>query len=208
MQWKHGSKPVIGIVGGIGSGKSAIAAQFAQLGCAIIDSDKLSHEAIESPEIKAELLAWLGDAVFEPQGRVMRKAVGAMVFSDPQKLARLNGLIHPWIAKHRQQEMAQHLANPAIKAIVWDSPLLLETGLNRECDAVVFVRIPNELRAERVAKTRGWTPEELAKREKSQIPLDKKAVIADYYVDNSGDPSASKQQVQQVLSHLFSMSRP
>ena len=208
MQWKHGrTKPVIGIIGGIGSGKSAVAGQFAREGCAVIDSDALGHEVIQLPEVKAELRQWLGAGVFDEQGRVNRKAVGKLVFADPVKLERLNGMIHPRIGRQRDALMVRYMADPAVRAVVWDTPLLLETGLNRECDAVVFVKASEEIRRERVAKTRGWSAAELEKREKSQIRLDKKALVADYYVDNNGDEVASLLQVQRVLSHLFSANR-
>ena len=205
MQWKHGrAKPVIGIIGGIGSGKSAVAGLFSREGCAVIDSDALAHDVIQSPEVKAELRQWLGVGILDEQGRVNRKAVGKLVFADPKKLERLNGLIHPRIGRLRDGLMVRYMADAAVKAVVWDTPLLRETGLDRECDVVIFVKATEENRRERVAKTRGWSAEELKKREKSQIGLDKKAEIADYCIDNNGDEVASLLQVQQVLSHLFS----
>jgi len=205
MQWKHGrTKPVIGIIGGIGSGKSAVAGLCAREGCAVIDSDALAHDVIQSPEVKAELRQWLGVGILDEQGRVNRKAVGKLVFADPKKLERLNGLIHPRIGRLRDGLMVRYMADAAVKAVVWDTPLLRETGLDRECDVVIFVKATEENRRERVAKTRGWSAEELKKREKSQIGLDKKAEIADYCIDNNGDEVASLLQVQQVLSHLFS----
>jgi dephospho-CoA kinase len=208
MHWKHGrSKPVIGIIGGIGSGKSAIAALFARQGWAVIDSDALAHAVIQSAEVKTELRHWLGATVFDAQGNVVRKYVGELVFADPGKLRRLNEIIHPRVNARRAALMRLHLADPAVRGIVWDTPLLLETGLDRECDAILFVKVPNDLRLSRVAKSRGWSAEELAKREKSQIGLDKKADLADYCIDNGGDEVASLLQVQRVLSHLFSTSR-
>jgi dephospho-CoA kinase len=95
-----------------------------------------------------------------------------------------------------------------VKAIVFDAPLLVEAGLDRECDVVVFVEAPEGVRLARVGKSRGWGREELEKREKLQIGLDKKAQVADYCIDNSGDEAASLLQVQRVLSHLFSTSQP
>jgi dephospho-CoA kinase len=86
--------------------------------------------------------------------------------------------------------------------------LLLEAGLDRDCDAIVYVKVPVEMRQKRVEKERGWGAEELARRENSQIPLDKKASVADYCIDNSGDEAASLTQVHQVLSHLLSSRDP
>src|ERR1035437_313847 len=94
--WKHHrSKPVIGLTGGIGSGKSTVARLFASQGCAVIDSDKLAHEALQSPDVKAALRSWLDAEVFNPDGSVNRKAVAHRVFSDPAPAGRLNGTIHP-----------------------------------------------------------------------------------------------------------------
>ncbi len=205
MVWKYGrNKPVIGIIGGIGSGKSAVAAMFAGEGCAVIDSDALAHEVLESAEVKAALREWLGEGVFEDGTRVNRKALGKLVFADAEKLERLNGLVHPRIRVRRDELMVRYLADPGVKAIIWDTPLLVEVGLDRECDAVVFVKTRAEIRQARVRQSRGWNPAELEKREKSQIGLDKKAAIADYCIDNSGDEVASVLQVQRVLSLLFS----
>jgi dephospho-CoA kinase len=204
VHWKHNRpKPVIGLAGGIGSGKSTIARLLASEGCAIIDSDALSHEAIQSPEIKAALLPWLGDEILNPDGSVNRKAVAHQIFSDPAKTKRLTDLIHPKVDQNREELMARYMADPAIKGIVWDSPLLLEAGLNRECDAVVFIKVPREIRLKRLHESRGWSPQELDKRENLQFSLDKKAQLADYCIDNSGDQASTLRLVQRVLSQLL-----
>jgi dephospho-CoA kinase len=207
MPWKHDRPiPVIGLVGGIGSGKSAVAAMFAAEGCAVIDSDKLVHEILQRTEVKAELQAGFGNAILDGAGNIDRRTLGKIVFSDPAKLARLNEIIHPLERQGREMMMAQILTENRYKAVVWDTPLLIEVGLNRECDVLIFVEVPHEIRAERVKKTRGWSPQELDLREKMQIPLDKKADVADYCVDNSGDQAASQRQVHHVLSRLLSKS--
>lgn len=207
MAWKHGPKPVIGILGGIGSGKSTIARLFAQEGCAVIDADALSHEILQTPEVQLELRQWLGDSIFDSTGKVSRKAIAAQVFQQPDKLARLNAIIHPRVGKRRDELMTIYLQDAAVKAIIWDTPLLVETGLDRECDVLVFINVPQPLRQQRLIEKRGWGPEELARREKFQIALDKKAALADYDIDNSGDEVASLRQIQRVLSHLFQAQR-
>ncbi|HUO10999.1 MAG TPA: dephospho-CoA kinase [Phycisphaerae bacterium] len=202
--WKNNRhKPVIGLLGGIGSGKSCIARQFASLGCAVIDSDAVAHEVLQTADVKEILRKWLGPAVFREDGSVSRGAVAARIFNNPESTARLNGIIHPRVAQNRAKAMAQFLADPAVIAIVWDTPLLLEAGLDQECDAVVFVKAPIEQRLSRIIATRGWSAEELDRREKLQIPLDKKADIADYCIDNSGDETSSHRQVQRVLSQIL-----
>ena len=147
MPWKNNrSKPVIGLAGGIGSGKSLIARLFASERCAVIDSDADAHAVLQSVAVKEALRAWMGDAVFHPDGSVNRKAVGSRVFSDSAAIGRLNALIHPRVGAMREAAMAVLLGDAAVRAIVWDMPLLFEVNLAGECDAVVFVAAPREKR--------------------------------------------------------------
>ena len=199
----HPTKPTIGLIGGIGSGKSSIARQFAFVGCAVIDSDAVAHEVLQSGEVKALLRGWLGEGIFRADGSISRRAVAEKVFKTPAETQRLNAIIHPRVAQHREKAMARYMAEPGIIGIIWDTPLLLEAGLNQECDAVVFVKASREQRLQRIIATRGWPADELDRREKLQIPLDKKAAIADYCIDNSGDETSSLRQVQRVLSQIL-----
>jgi dephospho-CoA kinase len=204
MPFKHHPRiPTIGLIGGIGSGKSSIARQFASLGCAVIDSDAVAHEVLQSDEVKRLLRDWMGEGIFRPDGSVSRRAVAERVFRNPAETQRLNEIIHPRVAQHREKAMKEYLADRAVIGIIWDTPLLLEAGLDKECDAVVFVKASREQRLQRITQTRGWTLEELDRRENLQIPLDKKADIADYCVDNSGDETSSLRQVQRVLSQIL-----
>ena len=199
-------KPILGLIGGIGAGKSFIASLFAKHGCAVIDSDALAHEVLQSPPVKQELTDWLGQTILAPDGSVSRRTVGRIVFNDPAKLQRLNALIHPLVNQRRADLMVRYNTDPRISAVVWDSPLLLESGLDREFDAVAYVSAPPEVRMQRLAQSRGWTPDELQRREKLQFPLDKKASVADYYIDNGGDKAASEDQVLRVISQFMKKS--
>jgi dephospho-CoA kinase len=202
--WKHNRpKPVIGVTGGIGSGKSTISNLLAAQGCAVINSDALAHDLLQAPAVKEELRAWLGEAIITTDGAVSRKAVAARIFNDQSQVAKLNAIIHPRVAQQRAALMEGYMADPAVRAVIWDSPLLMETGLDVECDAIIFVKVPLEMRLDRVCRKSGWTPGEFAKREKWQISLDKKASVADYCIDNSGDEASSARQVQRVLSQLL-----
>jgi dephospho-CoA kinase len=98
--------------------------------------------------------------------------------------------------------------DPRARAVVWDTPLLYEVGLDRECDAVIFVNTLFDKRLERVSKSRGWTREELEKREKSQFSLDKKRYLADYVLDNGGDPEATRRQLHEIFSQILSRKSP
>ena len=196
-------KPVIGLVGGIGSGKSAVADDFESLGCLVIRSDRIAHEVLEQPAVKAALRQWWGDEILAADGRVDRRAVARRTFNNPVELERLNWLVHPKVDEIRRDLMAAYRQSSAVKAVVWDTPLLVETGLYKQCDAIIFVNTPFEQRLARVQATRGWTADELKIREDRQASLDKKKEISDDVIDNGGDKAARLSQVRRVLSRIL-----
>jgi dephospho-CoA kinase len=197
-------KPIIGIAGGIGSGKSMVARFLADLGCYVIDSDELSRQAYRKSEVVQTLQSWWGDAIVHPDGSVDRRAVAKRVFSDETQLRKLEGLIHPLVEQSRRQAMDLAIGkNPDLPAFVWDSPLLFESGLAARCDAVIFVQTPLAQRVARVGQARGWDEAELTRRENLQWPLDKKREISDYVVVNTADAEYARSQVNQVLSRTL-----
>jgi len=206
MKQMFAGKPVIGIAGGIGSGKSFIANLFADEGCLVIDSDRQVTEAHSDEEVRRTLRGWWGDHVIGPDGQINRRFIGAKVFGDPAERQRLEALIHPRVNAARARAMEQSAGDARIRAFVWDTPLLFETGLNRQCDAVVFVDASLEDRQRRVAQGRGWDAAELARRENSQWPLDRKREIADHVVRNTADAGFARDQVQDVLSRILAQS--
>jgi dephospho-CoA kinase len=192
-------KPIIGIVGGIGSGKSLVAKIFGQLGCLVIDSDAQVTDAYRDPNVLTQLRQWWGDEVFLPDGSVNRKAIGRIVFTDSSQRQNLESLIHPMVSMARNRLMHESANNPQVLAYVWDTPLLVETGLDSECDTIVYVEASHSMRLARVAKTRGWHQAELDRRENLQFPLDKKKKISDYVIDNTADADNVRGQVSRLL---------
>ena len=196
-------RPIIGISGGIGSGKSHIARLFGELGCAVIDSDAQVKAAYSDPSVLAKLREWWGDSAVTAEGLPNRKAIAQKVFSDENERKRLEGLLHPLVASLRDQEMDALAKNASIVAFIWDTPLLFEAGLSGKCDALLFVNTPLEIRQQRVARTRGWSPEELLRRENLQWPLDRKRQISDYVIQNTADAGDARDQVRDVLSRIL-----
>jgi len=174
---------VLGLAGGIGSGKSAAAKMLGELGCLVIDSDAEARAALEREDVQRTLRSWWGDGVFDATGSVDRKAVGAIVFSDAAERTRLEGLIHPLI-KRRRSAMIEGAEDRV--GVVVDAPLLFEAGIDGECDAVLFIDAPEEDRAARV-RARGWEEGELARRESAQMPLEEKRDRSDAVVRNDAD---------------------
>ena len=195
-------KPIIGLTGGPGSGKSAIASLFAELGCAVIDADRLAHESLLLEPVKLQIRERWGDAVFDESDQIDRSALGCIVFGDPAALRELEDIVHPRVHEGRQREREHHQANPEVVAIIEDCPLLIESGLNKGCDAVVFIDTPDHLRLERVRASRGWTAEDLKKRDEQQLPLDTKRQHADYVLSNDRDLAHVREQVRHVLQSI------
>lgn len=197
-------KPIIGIVGGIGSGKTFVSQLFGKLGCMVISADALVRAAYDDPAIRQTLRDWWGSQVFRADGAVDRAAIARKVFNDPEERRRLEGLLHPRVDALRKTMMAA--GGPETVAFVWDTPLLVETALNKQCDALVFIDAPEAERLKRVMSERQWGAGELAHREKLQMPLDKKREISDYVIVNSAEAAAdadfARSQVQKILSRI------
>lgn len=197
-------KPIVGLAGGIGSGKSEVARLLAGLGAAIISSDELNRQELENKEVKDTLVHWWGPAILRKDGTIDRQAVSRIVFSNEAERSRLEALTHPRIAQHRLRLLEQFQSDPAIRMIVIDSPLLYETELDRLCDSVIFVDSDVETRVERVRVTRGWSREELERREKFQRPLDFKRARADHVCINNSDLGTLRQTVEAIFSRIVS----
>lgn len=192
---------VIGVLGGIASGKSAVARMLAGEGGVVIDADALAREALESAEVRFRLLSEFGGSVFRPDGAVDRERLAARVFSSPEARARLEGWIHPRVRGRIRAGLEEARANGR-NPVVLDVPLLLENdrehGLAKRCDFLVFVAADAELRDRRAVERRNWSPGEVARREKTQMPLEQKESMARYVIRNEADLEALAVRVREV----------
>lgn len=195
---------VAGLVGGIASGKSEVARLLGLHGAVVMDSDAAAHRVLQRPEVIDELRRWWGSEVIGPDGKANRAKLAAIVFNDPAQRSRLEALVHPLLGQERSKEIKALRAGPADLSVVVviDAPLLLEAGVDRECDVVIFVDAPRELRLRRAEESRGWDAAELARREASQWPLDRKRARADMLVRNDGDQAALRLRVEQLWDEL------
>ena len=196
--------PTIGLAGGIGAGKTAVGEILARLGCVVACSDREGRAALRDAGIMKVVRSWWGDAILDGSGEIDRGAVAGIVFKDPEERKRLESLVHPWIEARRRALFAA--APPGTPAFVIDAPLLFEAGIDRICDAVIFVATTRPCRVARVSK-RGWEEEELARREVFQLPLDDKRLKADHIVRNDGDLSDLEAQVRATLSEIVESHR-
>ena len=203
---------ILGILGGIGSGKSTVTRLFAEAGCAVIDADQIAHELLKIPAIKSRIRDRFGDEVIDLAGEVDRQALARRVFDRPAELADLNALVHPPVRDQILEKINAHrrqASNPSRsprEVLVLDVSLLASSPLSRECDHLLFVDASEALRQSR-CESRGWSPDEISRRENHQAPLAEKRRMARWIIDNNGLLDETRRQVQDVLQKLIAASR-
>jgi dephospho-CoA kinase len=183
---------VVGICGGIGSGKSAVARIFERLGARILDADRVAHAVLEEAEVQAEVRDRFGEGVFSGR-QVDRKALASRVFgetpSHAQARADLEKIVHPRILARLQAALAEARTLPSPPAVVViDAPLLVETPLAAACDEIVFVDAPEAVRQARTLQERRWDSAHHRARERAQPPVELRRRKATRVLDNSGSP--------------------
>jgi dephospho-CoA kinase len=192
-------KIVIGILGGIGSGKSSVAQEFARLGCGVIEADSMVRQLLEDKNIVQTITEAFGTDILS-NAKVDRIKLSEKVFQDSESVERINKIIHPHVLLKTEMLIEELNNSEKVKAIVLDIPLLAEVGWIKRCDKIVFVDCKYQIRAQRTLKKGGFSEKQLKKRENFQISLDKKAKIADYILDNNSCLSALAEQVFRIFS--------
>lgn len=200
---------VIGLSGGIGSGKSTVTTMLAGLGAVVIDADAIVHE-LQAPGMPmvAELARAFGDAILDADGALDRKALGDLVFRDAESLARLNAIVHPQVGLEFRRRLDAALA-AGVPLVVLDIPLLFEgraSGRGQASQlpmqATVVVWVPEEIQVERTMARDACTREQALDRIRAQLPLDRKRELADHVIDNSGSREETERQVRVLYAKL------
>ena len=196
---------VIGVLGGIASGKSRVAARLAGPSGVVIEADRLAHGVLASDELRPRLVGLFGPGVLGPEGGIDRAAIAREVFSRPDLRRELERLVHPRVREAIAAALGQARAEGRPR-IVLDVPLLLENdrehNLVAACDRLVFVDAPLALRERRARERRGWAAGEVARREAAQLPLAEKRARAHHVIDNHGDLAALEAAVDELLDAL------
>lgn len=192
---------VIGLVGGVGAGKSTVAARLAQLGCEVIDADELGHEVLEWDQVR-EAVASRWPEVAGEGGRIDRRALGRIVFADAGALAALNAMMHPAMGEEIARRISAARERAEVTAVVLDAAVLFEAGWETMCTAVVFVDAPPEARAAHVAAERGWDESAWRARENSQISLDTKRAKCHYQIGNHSELAYLNKQIDELLHRI------
>jgi dephospho-CoA kinase len=184
---------LIGLTGGIGAGKSTVAARLAELGATVIDADQVAREVVGpgTPGLAAVLEAF-GPGIRLPDGALDRSALGRLVFSDDAARARLNSIVHPLIARRTAELVA---AVPAAGVVVHDVPLLVENGLAGNYRLVIVVHAEADARVRRLVADRGMGQDDAWSRVRAQASDEQRRAVAGVWIDNSGTPAATRDQV-------------
>jgi dephospho-CoA kinase len=200
---------VIGLVGGVAAGKSTAAAEFARLGATVIDADAAGHEALRDEGVRAEIEKVFGKGVLASSGGVDRAALGAAVFGKPSEVKKLEAITHPWIRTRMRAQLDAAKRNPAIRAVVLDVSLLLESGAyTNDIDLLVFIESDAHTRESRATGNRHWNPGEVARRETHQLPLADKRSQAHEVLDNRGSVADLRDGVKRIWARHLAAAPP
>lgn len=186
---------VIGLTGGIGTGKSEVTRQLGALGAAVIDADRVGHEAyVPGSESWRQVLEVFGDDILRTDGEIDRQKLGAIVFSDPDQLSRLNRIMHPRMAGIVADRL-ERLRGQGTEVAVVEAALLFEAGWDSLVDEVWVTDSPVEVVIQRLQARNGMSPEEVLKRMDSQMDREERLGRAQVVVDNTGDMAALEETV-------------
>jgi dephospho-CoA kinase len=192
---------LIGLTGGVGSGKSTVAEMLRELGASVVDADEAAHAVYEpgSPGFDA-VVREFGDE-YVAGGRIDRARLGELVFHDDDARRRLNSIVHPLVRDWMAQRTAE-AAERGAEVVVQDVPLLFENGLERLFSTVVLVYAPEEVQVERLISGRGITPERARAIIAAQMPIESKRGLAHHVINNSGAREDTQAQVRAIWKQL------
>ncbi|MDQ6720792.1 MAG: dephospho-CoA kinase [Candidatus Dormibacteraeota bacterium] len=192
---------LVGLTGGVGSGKSTVAAMLRELGAEVVDADKAAHAVYEpgTPGFAAVVREFGEEYVRD--GHIDRGRLGELVFSDADARRRLNAVVHPLVREWMAARTAE-AAERGPKVVVQDVPLLFENGLERLYSSVVLVYVPQHMQVERLVHGRGLSPERAREMIATQMPIEDKRRLAHHVIDNSGTTEETRAQVEQLWRRL------
>jgi dephospho-CoA kinase len=192
----------IGLTGGLGSGKSTVSQILRRLGVPVVDADAVARSLTDKGGAAVEAVAQaFGKDLLLADGSIDKKSLASQVFGHPEKLAKLEGLLHP-LVRAEVAKQRQSLKSQGAKYAVYDVPLLFEKSMQKDFDLIVVVNCSLAEQKERVRKRNGWSMDEIDRRLAAQLPLKEKATRADLVIQNSGTMKDLEVQVQRLKNEL------
>ncbi|RPH71511.1 MAG: dephospho-CoA kinase [Myxococcaceae bacterium] len=192
---------MVGLTGGIGSGKSTVTAMFRELGAQVIDADQVARDVAEPGTPGLEEVARRFPGVLDPSGHLDRAALGRRVFADPGERRALEGILHPRI-REEVARRTEALARAGVTVVLYDAELLIENGLHRGMDGVILVSAPEAVQRARLAARDGLDDAAITARLAAQLPLADKRAHATWVVDNGGSLDETRAQVRRIWEEI------
>jgi len=212
---------IVGLIGGIASGKSLVAEEFQRLGACVLNGDKAGHEVLDMQPVIQKLAKRWGEEILR-DGKIDRRALAEIVFRttasdeaagqvqengdsdlpDQAELEYLESVTHPLIGKLLEERIAKIRDSQRFEIVVLDAAVMIKAGWNKQCDRIIFIDVPQELREKR-AILRGLSRHQFLMRERSQTPIEEKKKLADIVIDNSGPPQKTYKQIEEVWHSLL-----
>ena len=193
----------VGLTGGIASGKSTVGRMFGELGCKVIDSDRITRQLFEPGNpVNARVAEAFGARVVASDGSIDRAVLAELVFENTELRQKLNAIVHPAIKQRQNEFLAQASAEDPRAIGIVEAALIVEVGTYRDYDKLVVVTCSPQVQRERLRERSGLTAEQIESRIASQMPMEEKVKVADFVVDNSGDIGRTRQQVEEIYRQL------
>lgn len=201
--------PRIALTGGIATGKSTVASMLRNLGCEIIDADRLAREIVRpGTECWKKLRELLGPDAFSGDGSLKRMELRLKIAKDPELRKQINSITHPYIIDEVKKRWEEHLKVHPDKIALFDIPLLFESGMTGSFNFIIVVYVPREIQIARLIKRDNISYNEALKMVNMQISIEEKALKADWVIDNSGSLGETEKQVQKLCEHLKKIWHP
>lgn len=194
----HDGLYVVGLTGGLGAGKTSVARVLVEGGARLVDADRLGHQVLEDPRVRAELAGAFGREVLGPDGRVRKDELGRRAFASAESLRRLNAISHPRLLTLLRAALQGFAAAGVRGLVVLEAALLVEWDLGAWCDEVVVVTAPREVRAARAGASRNLSAEEVEARLSAQLPEEIRVGYADRVLVNDGSPEILAERVRDL----------
>jgi len=194
---------IVGLTGSIATGKSTVSKMFAELGAVIVDADKIVRH-VQTPQQPAwrDIVEAFGEEILLPTGELDRAKLGAIVFNNEEQRKRLNEIVHPRVREERDRLTESALAENPDAIVIWDIPLLIETGIYREVEKTIVVYVDPQTQLKRLLERDELTEEAARSRIASQMSIEDKKQYADFLINNQGTIEDTERQVAEIWQQL------
>jgi len=192
-----------GLTGGIATGKTTVGIMFIELGCHLLDADRITHELFRPGEpVYTAVVQAFGENILSPDRTINRNVLGEIVFSDPQARTKLNGIVHPAVVQRQRDWLNEMEAKDPDGIGIVDAALMIEVGTYKNYDKVIVVTCTPDVQKQRLRARSRLSEEQIEARIRSQMPLEEKVKYADFVIENSADLANARRQVAEVNSKL------